>query len=365
MKSTFFAIILLLATTLNVNAQAFADPATTQMELTSLGGTPLNANLLPINVPILLIVPLFNNSQATAVPAGSIMVKIGLGSKMDIDPGFSLSGSGTLSSYFNWTTSVNNGQTELRGDLIAPLPPDFVGYATFRVRPIVLLTSTILTNVLITNHNTLILLSDLDGNNNTANLEYTVVTAAGPTPVNFTKVNVLKKGCNINVNFFTENEINVDHYEIETSKNGTDFIKVGTVAAANRTSYVKDFALTADVMAATIFVRIKSVDIDGSYKYSETKAISGTCNPELIFNIYPNPVVDMTVAIKATSGVFNGKYKLVVMDMTGRLINTKEVQLNSVTQYSYDLGSIASGKYILKVSNMDGTQSGVIPFEKL
>jgi hypothetical protein len=85
----------------------------------------------------------------------------------------------------------------------------------------------------------------------------------------------------------------------------------------------------------------------------------------LQYNIYPNPVTSKNLMIQATSGIFNGKYKMTVIDMRGRVLETKEVELNNVTQYNYELKAISNGSYILRIANSDGSDTRSLPFEKM
>ncbi len=342
----------------------FADPGVSQMDITNLSGTSLNANLLPVNQVVLLKIPVFNSNQQNAVPAGSMFWKIGLGSKMVADPEFVLANA-PLNQYFAWQGGMNAGQYEIVGELIAPLPPDFFGMAEFRVKPSVLGTSTITTNFLITNHNTTQILSDESPLNNFASLQYTVVNTGGPLPVNFYEVKVQKKGCNIHVTWGSQNEVNLNRFELEASTNGVNYSTVASVAAAGRQNYASQFALVDDLRATNLMVRIKAVDHDGSFMYSETKSISGLCDNKLLFNIYPNPVTDQVLMLKATSGLFNGRYNISILDLQGRLLSRREMLIQNQTQFSYDLGKISRGKYILRVALADGSQPTVLNFEKL
>jgi hypothetical protein len=365
MKSTLVALLCLALSAKSIAQSVIADPAVLPVSITSTANASQDPSNLPLGTAVKLKIPVSNLNHTNTIPSGSLILKIGLGSKIILDPTFSLA-TAPLSQYFFWQSGFNAGQIEIVGSLIAPLPPDFAGIAEFRVIPNLLGSSTVSANILVTNHNTTILLSDDVPTNNSTTLPYTVVTGTGgPLPVNITKLNVAKKGCNINVNFLTESELNVARYEIETSRDGINFVKAGNIAAASRASYITDFALTDGISAATIFVRVKAIDLDGSYKYSEIKTVSGTCEKQLLFNIYPNPVVDKALSIKATSGLFNGRYQFVVMDMAGRIVHKKEALLQNATRYNYDLGGITAGKYILKVTLADGSSSAALPFEKL
>lgn len=358
-------LTLILLTTFATRAQTvvIADPGYGGSPYpTNLSGTPIDANNLVQNDPVLLKQQIFNSHPSNAIPELSARVRINLGSRMIIDPSYVLA-SAPLSEYFSWSYSVSGGSAEITGEIISPLPPDFFGEASFRVIPHVLGTSTVTSNWNITNNNPSYILSDETPTNNFAQLSYTVVAA--PVPVTFTGVQVQKKGCSILVNWGSENEINVNRYEIEVSKDGLNYYTVSTVTAMSRTNYTTQFALAENIRAASLFVRIRAVDHDGSYMFSETRSVAGICDDRLLFNIYPNPVIDQALTLKATSGLFNGKYNLSVLDMQGRLISQRQASMTNVAQYSYDLGGIANGKYLLRVSLSDGSDASVISFEKL
>lgn len=87
---------------------------------------------------------------------------------------------------------------------------------------------------------------------------------------------------------------------------------------------------------------------------------------QLKLGIFPNPVHDVkSVMIKLVQGRLIGKYSIGLYDVQGKLLRAKELQLNSVSNFSYELGNIAAGQYHIKVLNTNGTQSSVLKFEKL
>ena len=49
----------------------------------------------------------------------------------------------------------------------------------------------------------------------------------------------------------------------------------------------------------------------------------------------------------------------------GKLVQSKELELNLVTNFAYDFGIVAAGKYLIKVLNASGSESAVLKFEKL
>ena len=346
-----------------------ADPAISQMDVVNADGVSQEfASFIAPNKTIQIKIPVFNLHQLNALPAGSCKLKIKLGKYLAIDPAFNLANA-ALNDYFNWTSALVAGNVEITGDLFTPMPGDFIGTAIFYLKAgNTLGTDEILTNFLVTNHNTTTILQDEDFNNNTASLQYTITTAAAPVPVNFTQLTLTKTACTIQVNFTTENPVNLHHFEIELSKDAITFKKMGELPLSNRVQYKFDFKITSANKATQLFVRIKALDSDGKFKYSETKIISGLCGGKhLKATLFPNPLAGNKneITIKATEGIFNGQYNISVVDVRGKLISNHQRNLNAVNQFNYKISSLPAGQFIIRLQKKDDTEAIGITFQVL
>lgn len=266
----------LLAVSLNSMGQKTAvkaDPKLGIIEVLDMEGFTLDANNLQADQLIKLRIPVSGESHGNSIPAGSCKIKIGLGSKLLLDPQFHLNSAG-LGSYFTWTAAGNSGQMQITGDLTRELPADLKSVdLAFRVKGTKEGKSAITANFLITNHKTPVVLSDENGSNNGAALSYRVI----------------KK------------------------------LDLGTAIAA------------------------------GNLKLS----------------VYPNPARNVkSVVIKVVQGSLNGKYAVILLDITGKQLRSKDLQLNFASNFTYEFGNIANGQYLIKVVKADGTESSVIKFEK-
>jgi len=366
MRPFLFTSLLLIA--FHSNGQSVkADPAVSQISAKSITDVPLNAinNNVGITLDnvIKISIPIFNKSTVNALPQKSCIVKIGLGSKLVLDPQFNLSSLST-GTFFNWTTFAASGELQIIGDLKADLPPGFADSITINVKSIIQGNSTITTNFLVTNNNPDIVLSDENGANNNSSLGYTIAQG-GPLPVNFTKVTAVNKGCAIAVDFYTEMEIDVSKYEIEISKDGVGFTKTGELAAANLPHYAFNFAITETNKANVLYVRIKSVDKDGSFKYSSTKTVKGFCINEMAVTVYPNPAnAGSAITITARQGLFNGKYTITMNDLAGKQMLIKQLNLLDISQFKVETGNLSAGQYIINIFSQEEGRSTAIKWQK-
>ncbi len=362
MKKILFFLLLL--SKVSAFSQVTADPALSPIKITSTLNMITNELQLPQNGIVKLKIPIYNLNLGNQLPSGTCKIKIGLGSKMILSPTFNLSTVNT-SNYFEWTALSSGGQVQITGELIAQLPANFSDTASFDVLGNILGGSTITTNFLVTNHNTPITLSDENGNNNTSSLFYFVVPAL--VPVTFTAIRATKKECSIKVDFNIENEINVAKYEVEISADLNNFEKIGLLQATNASSYTYTFNVPAKYQVPTCLVRIKAIDIDGKFQYSEIRKLSAVCNLKSTVSLYPNPVPRniSTVTIEKNNGFFNGKYIISLFDFTGKQILQKELTLINTARIIYDVEAIASGQYLIKLFKKETENLEVLKVIKL
>jgi len=365
-----FITFLLLAWSLHTLAQpVIADPALGQVIIANISNenVPDNPPVLPIQVVYILKLPIQNLSLVNTIPTGSAKVKIGLGSRIILNPSFNLATANT-SAYFNWTLFDNDGQFELTGDGfgLLPLPPGYNDTATFLIKGFLLGSSTISANFLVTNHNTSVPLSDNNGSNNLTSQFYLITQ---PLPVTFTGLYLKKENCGIAVNFTSENEINLHHYEVEYSSNGVNFQKAGKVATNSLRNYKYKLNVPASLSTGSVYVRIKSVDNDGKFQYSEIKMLKNLCDEKANIFLYPNPVSgsESFVTIANKAGRFaNGKYTISLLDFSGKLLNNMQQSLLNVSNFKYNIANLAAGNYLLKLTaEFSNSAPVVLTFQKL
>lgn len=365
MKKCILFFLLIVGFAFNSNAQVvFADPAVGTMSFNNLNNEPQDPFAIPLSGIVILKVPIRNNNLTNSIPAGTTKVKINLGSKLVIDPSFNV-GSANTNQYFTWSASVVSGNVQIEGNLVGTIPNNFSDTAIFRLKGAVLGPANITTNFLITNHNSgSFVLSDQSGTNNAASIAYEVVQIL---PVTFTSLTTLRSLCNIKVDFKTENEVNVDRFEIEVSNDGISFKKEGTLAAQNAGNY--KFIFDASNMSAKkLFVRIKSVDIDGQYQYSIVSKVSGNCSEsENNILLFPNPAPTNIsyFILRNEAGSFNGTYFISISDISGRMLDKKKLILVNQTQFRFDHASLTAGAYIVQLISEKGDQVYSSKWQKL
>jgi hypothetical protein len=347
MRYFFLALFVLMINA--ASAQLNSDPALEQVFFTDLAGVPID-DTMPLGYVARLNVPVKNLNTGNGVPAGTCKLKIGLGSKMNLAPGFNLSQSNT-SNYFNWLLENTGGQWQLTGNLIATLPPGYADTARFNVQGIVLGYSTITANFLITNHNTPVILSDENPANNSSFRQYKIIPT-DPIPVRFTGLSAASRNCNLAIRFTVENEWNLSHYDVELSANGAPFIRAAQIIAARRNQYEYAAPISQALSTERLLVRIRSVDADGSFRFSETVQVDTRCGVSGRSFLYPNPVHQEPVVLISLSPEFQGSLLLLeLFDLAGRKLLVQQQMVTATAPIRVPVNGLAPGSYQIRISD--------------
>lgn len=132
------------------------------------------------------------------------------------------------------------------------------------------------------------------------------------------------------LNWETENEVNFDHYEIERGISSKDFTVINSVIAKTGTAKPKyQFADDLSVVNENVlYYRLKMVDIDGKYSYSNVIMIRRDQKNMTGMLLSPNPLVGsgpITLRLNTDS---KKNAEIRVIDGAGRLVLRQQNQLN-------------------------------------
>ncbi len=169
------------------------------------------------------------------------------------------------------------------------------------------------------------------------------------------------------LNWQTAEEISTSHFEIERSVDGINFIKVGSVLALGNSSSNKDYShndkLPETVLSLSkIYYRLKSVDLDGRFTYSDIVTILLNRKMDQII-VFPNPAKDK-LNIQATA-MEAGNGMIQIIDVNGKIVFKKEIRLTKGSNaFNFDINLLNAGNYFLKMQVGDEIlQKGFVKVE--
>ncbi|MBC7937448.1 MAG: T9SS type A sorting domain-containing protein [Rhizobacter sp.] len=186
-------------------------------------------------------------------------------------------------------------------------------------------------------------------------LVFTGFAAGGALPVKFTAFTAQRLADkSAALQWHTEEELNVDHYDIERSEDGVRFKTIGSVKSTadillKKVYNYKD--ITA--IAGSTFYRIRSVDKDGKYEWSR---IAGLQSEGFTTSIaaYPNPVNIPRLNLRLTAAVA-GNYTVAIINTNGQTLYTSSfVVRNAEHVQTVPVSTLINGHYIVRVTGEDG-----------
>lgn len=169
-------------------------------------------------------------------------------------------------------------------------------------------------------------------------------------PVELTQFKGLWQNDFATLNWQTAQENNNKGFDIERSFDGLSFEKVGFVIAkgGNRTTdyWFNDYSFQKVSPPQFVYYRLKQLDDDGGFRYS--KIILLASNGKTQWTVSPNPSKGLFNL--NTSQPFDDAVTVEVVDLLGRTVFSQQKSEDNSNPIALDLSSMASGIYILKVS---------------
>ncbi len=157
------------------------------------------------------------------------------------------------------------------------------------------------------------------------------------------------------LNWQVDNQDKFSHYEIERSTNGSNYTNVASKLAlpgSGKLTYQQIDDLSGpDAIGNVFYYRLKMVDLDGRYSYSnvvmirrDQKAVSGLL-------LSPNPVVNTNTLTIRLSANNNSTAQVKIVDLSGRILHQQQNILvdgiNSITVN--EMSRLQAGTYFVQV----------------
>ncbi len=208
--------------------------------------------------------------------------------------------------------------------------------------------------VLNTNGTTEIEFSVTDNPASYAADRFSIVFSKGTIPAVFAfkSIKATLQHKNIDVEWQTENEAAVTHYEIEGSSDGIKFTKLSVLASKTSTGSIYSW-FDINAVPGDHYYRIKSSASNAEKKYSNTVKVNipstATGSKELV--VYPNPV--KTSLSLQLSYLEKGMYVIEITNMNGQMVKRQSLlHIGGTFKYTLPVDNgLPIGKYQVKLTD--------------
>lgn len=178
-------------------------------------------------------------------------------------------------------------------------------------------------------------------------------------PVELTSFTSTVTGTTVNLKWSTASELNNKGFEVERiALKQTEWQNIGFVQGAGTSSSTNRYSFTDKPGTGKFQYRLRQIDFDGTFAYSQTVDAEITIPAEFILNQnYPNPFNPSTTIRYSIpeSGFVNLKLYDVLGNELKSLVNTQ--QEAGQYEFVFDAAGLASGVYYYRIQSGEFTST--------
>jgi trimeric autotransporter adhesin len=149
----------------------------------------------------------------------------------------------------------------------------------------------------------------------------------------------------VNLDWNTSAENNSKSFEVQKSTDGVSFYTIGVLSAAGSSSTLRKYSLIDKQVNEANYYRLKIIDRDGDYIYSDVIFIKNTNAQQYVW-VINNPFRDY-IDIRFARQAITTKLQLITMN--GKIVAEKALSASSGQQRWQLTNDLSKGVYILRV----------------
>lgn len=153
----------------------------------------------------------------------------------------------------------------------------------------------------------------------------------------------------VDLTWVTQTEINMSHYDVERSIDGEFYEVINRVQANGNTNMETQYiAIDNDPFSGVNYYRLKQFDRDGTFKYSEIRAVNVLDPAYDVITLFPNPTNDMTEVIFNSFSIETAQF--ILTDASGRTITIEPINVvKGGNRLDLDMSNQTEGVYMITI----------------
>lgn len=176
-------------------------------------------------------------------------------------------------------------------------------------------------------------------------------------PIELSDFTIKKAGQTVLLKWSTMMETNFDGFAIQRSDNGIGFNQVGFIKGQKNSNGKKNYTFNDKGLEnGTYYYRLKAIDLDGSYSYSDLKTIYFSNEIEVApyYNSLSSSIVFPSNSIQVENG-----FSFEILSIDGRRISQATESELTLTngRYHFPVQNIPFGLYILRILDNSSSSS--------
>ena len=158
------------------------------------------------------------------------------------------------------------------------------------------------------------------------------------------------------LNWKSLSEEDASHFDIEKSLDAENWVYVGTEKTRGSLNYGAEYSFVDENAVLlrndenTVYYRLKMVDNDGSFQYSDVRLVTFERSLTDV-EVYPNPSHEFFNWKMGVGDTQVHDAQLQLFDMTGKLVKKQTVSANGISKV--DIAELETGLYNIVVKHED------------
>ncbi len=171
---------------------------------------------------------------------------------------------------------------------------------------------------------------------------YSLNATVVPFPLALTDFTAQLRNTEVLLNWTTQNETNVSHFNIQRSITGKEFATIGKVNATNQSQNSYGFTDGNYAKSGIVYYRLEMVDKDGKLTYSKMQTIKLKSGFDFNLSSTRNEIM-------LNLGDANGAANLKITDGSGRIQIQQKIQIASGEMIRLSTANLAAGIYYVTI----------------
>lgn len=167
-------------------------------------------------------------------------------------------------------------------------------------------------------------------------------------PIKLKSFSLVDKNSSVDLNWSANTENISDNFEVENSNDGINFRKINSVQAKGTGDYNYSFT-DISPLPGTSFYRLKLINNNGGYTYSNTLRVKRLSKDIYISSLYPSAAtskVNLIITSNKSSAAV-----LQIADLRGAIVKETPVKLiNGSNNIPIDISRLPAGNYFIRLS---------------
>jgi len=186
--------------------------------------------------------------------------------------------------------------------------------------------------------------------------DFTPGYEAAPLPVELASFKAARTSTGVQLLWSTAVEKNANHFEIQRSNTSNEFTPIGSVLAIGNSSTIRNYTFLDAGSKGGSYYRLKMIDNDNTYKYSEAVYVSPDQN-QRTFEVNPNPVIS-NVRFVLSGWDINHQVNASLIAADGK-VQWQAVGTPSALEAAFNshVPNLAKGIYHIRLSDELGAQN--------